>query len=144
MNPIPRAPAPNRLPTGPARQRGSALIVAIFLITAIAAVAAVVAFNSTSQHLGSLHSLQADQAWYAAQSRLEQELPGILASNSCTSGNSTVFGYNTQLSCSARSVIEGDASYTIFTLQATASRGSAASGDLVRRSVRMQVQGKLI
>lgn len=124
----------------PPRQRGSALLIAIFLITAIAALAALVALMSTTQQRGSLHSLQAEQAWYAARSRLEQELPGILSSGNCSSGNSAVFGFDTQLSCTARTVTEGETSYTIFTLQASASRGSAANGTLVRRSLRMHVR----
>ena len=129
-----------RLSISTQRQRGSALLIAIFLITAIAALAALVALMSTTQHRGSLHSLQAEQAWYAARSRLEQELPGILATGNCTSGDSGLFGFDTQLSCTARTVSEGDHTYTIFTLQASASRGSAASGNLVRRSLRMHVR----
>lgn len=117
-------------------------MVAIFLITAIAALAAAVALISTTQHTGSVRSLQTDQAWYAARSRLEQELPGILASNSCTSGNKTLFDYNTELSCNTRTVTEGDYTYTLFTLQATASLGSAVNGNLVRRSVLIHVQGQ--
>lgn len=122
------------------RQRGAALFVALFLITATAAIAAVVALTTGTQQLGSARALATEQAYYAALGRLELEIPGVLA-DGCPAGGPLQIGeFETELPiCSSESVEEGGASYEVFTLVATASRGSQAGGTLVRRTAQTQI-----
>ncbi len=122
------------------QQRGAALFMAIFLIVVIALMAATAALTSTTQHTGQARAAGADGAWYAAIARLESEIPGILDSGSCSAGGAQMlFGYSTTLSCQAFAVSEGDENYQVFSLSATAWRGSSSSATLVRRTARAQV-----
>mgnify|MGYP005853067453 CR=1 FL=1 len=123
----------------PSSQRGSALFVAVFLIAVVAVLAAAVALTSVTQQLGSARALQAEQAWYAAVGRIELEAPGMLTAGSCPgSGTQTIAGFTTTFECSADEIDEGGMTYSVFSVSATAQRGNAASGSLVRRTARAQ------
>lgn len=113
---------------------------AIFLIAVVALLAAAVALTSVTQQTGAVRSLQAEQAWYAALARIETEVPGILASGACPSGGAQVIaGFTTTLACSQASGLrEGGIEYSVYTLEATASLGTASTASLVRRSARAQ------
>ena len=131
--------APFRRSNPPSSQRGSALFVAVFLIAVVAVLAAAVALTSVTQQLGSARALQAEQAWYAAFGRIELEAPGMLAAGSCPgSGALDIAGFTTTFECSADEIDEGGATYSVFSVAATAQRGDAASGSLVRRTARAQ------
>lgn len=113
-----RPPFPQRFP---ARQRGAALFVAIFLITVVVLAAGIVTLTSVTQHTGQARAGQAEQAWYAALARLEIEIPGVLNSENCPSGATEVIaGIATTLSCERVTVSEGSQSYFVFNLSATA------------------------
>lgn len=124
----------------PRRQRGGVLFVAVFLVAVVAVLAAAVSLTSVTQSLGSARGLQAEQAWYAALARIESEVPGILSSESCPGGAVvSIAGFTTTLSCSqAAGIEEGGREYSVFTLVATASAGTAANDSLVRRTARAQ------
>lgn len=128
------------LPSFPGRQRGGALFVAVFLVAVVAVLAAAVSLTSVTQGLASARGLQAEQAWYAALARIETEVPGMLSSGSCPAGGPvTIAGFTTTLSCSQTTGIrEGGRDYSVFTLVATASTGSASNDSLVRRTARAQ------
>mgnify|MGYP006428470949 CR=1 FL=1 len=124
----------------PSSQRGSALFVAVFLIAVVAVLAAAVALTSVTQQLGSARALQAEQAWYAAVGRIELEAPDMLATGSCPGGGALdIAGFTTNFECSrTEGIEEGGATYSVFSVAATAQRGNAASGSLVRRTARAQ------
>lgn len=122
------------------QQRGAALFVGIFLITVVVVFAALVALTSATQHISQARAGLAEQAWYAAVARMEEGIQEIVFTNSCPAGGTAnLFGFATTLSCSAESVSEGGATYGVYSLEVTASRGSLASAVLVRRTVRSQV-----
>lgn len=124
-------------PSSPARQRGAALFVAIFLITVVVLAAGIVALTSVTQHSGQARAGQADQAWYAALARLESAIPGILSSGTCPAGGSqTIAGVQTSLDCEQIEVREGPDTYFVFSLQALAALPGAIP---VRRTARAQI-----
>jgi|GEM_PF-5881063 len=125
----------------PSSQRGSALFVGVFLIAVVAVLAVAVALTSVTQQTGAARAFEAEQAWYAAIGRIEAAAPGVLASGSCPGGGAQpIAGFTTTLTCSQSGVIqEGGQSYTVFSLAVTAEKGSAAAGNLVRRTARAQL-----
>lgn len=121
-------------------QRGVALFVALFLITATAGLAAVVALTTGTQQLGSARALQAEQAYYAALGRLESELPAAISSGDCpVAGMQNIAGFTTEIDCIAETVNEDGNEYQVLTLSATAERGSQSASTRVRRTVSVQV-----
>lgn len=123
-----------------ARQQGLALFMALFLITATAGIAAVVVLTTVTQQTGSIRAMDAERAYYAARARLELEIAEILDTDACTpDAAESLLGFTTDFDCTATEVQEGGATYNVFTLVATASRGSQAEGTLVRRTVRSQI-----
>lgn len=125
----------------PARQRGAAVFVAIFLITVVVLAAALVALTSVTQHTGQARAGQAERAWYAALARIEGEVGGIIGSDACPAGaaSQTLLGFETTLSCARTEVTEGEIAYGVFSLLATAQQGNTSSAIFVRRSVRAQI-----
>jgi hypothetical protein len=124
----------------PARQRGAAIFVAIFLITVVVLAAALVALTSVTQHTGQARAGQAERAWYAALARIEGEVDGIIGADACPAASTQkVFGFDTTLSCDRTEVTEGEMTYGVFSLLATAWQGDTDSAIFVRRSVRAQI-----
>jgi hypothetical protein len=124
----------------PARQRGAAIFVAIFLITVVVLAAALVALTSVTQHTGQARAGQAERAWYAALARIEDEVSGIITTDACPGASTQeVFGFETTLSCDRTEVNEGAMTYGVFSLLATARQGDTDSAIFVRRSVRAQI-----
>ena len=121
----------------PGSQRGAAIFVAIFLITVVVLAAGLVTLTSVTQHTGQARAGQADQAWYAALARLDNEIPGILSSNACPGGGNQSFaGLQTTLSCERVEVREGPDTYSVFNLQAQAVLPGAIP---VRRTAQAQI-----
>lgn len=129
-----------RLPVAPARQRGAALFVAVFLLAVVGLLAVAVSLTSVTQQTASARALLERQAWYAALGRIEAEVPGMLAASTCPAGSpAPIGGFTTTLACDrVDGLREGAEEYSVFTVVSTASRGSAADGTLVRRTVRAQ------
>lgn len=124
----------------PGRQRGAAIFVAIFLITVVVLAAAIVALTATTQHTGQARAGQAQQAWYAALARMENEMGGIISANACPAGApQSLLGFETTFACNRTEVTEGGVTYGVYTLEAGASLGAPDSAVFVRRSVRAQV-----
>jgi len=122
------------------QQRGAALFVGIFLITVVVVFAAVVALTSATQHISQARAGLAEQAWYAAVARMESEIQFIVDNNACPAGgNTSLFGFSTNLNCTAETASEGGASFGIYSLEVTARQGNLSSPAFVRRSVRGQV-----
>jgi len=122
------------------QQRGAALFVGIFLITVVVLFAAVVALTSSTQHISQARAGLAEQAWYAAVARVETAVQEIVASDACPSGgSSSVFGFDTILTCSSQPVSEGGADYGVYSIVVSARQGSLSNAVLVRRTVRLQV-----
>lgn len=125
---------------GMARQRGAALFAAIFLIAVVTVLAAAVALTSVTQQTGAARAFEAEQAWYAAFGRIEIEAPGMLAGDACPGGGAqNIAGFTTTFNCTRTgNIAEGGETYSVFSVAATAQRGDAGSGSLVRRTARAQ------
>ncbi len=128
------------------RQRGVALFTAIFLIAVIAIVAVAVAQVLTTQHLSSARALQTEQAYYAAQGRLDLAVAEVLDDGiDCTDLPRTEDHLGIEevtTDCTCDTVDDGDGDEAIYTLTAGAETGSRSSGSLVRRTVRAQVNAE--
>lgn len=69
------------------RMRGSALIVAVFLLVALAALGAFIAGIGSSQHVGSAHDLQGARAYQAARYGSEWGVYQVLRGDPADSGH---------------------------------------------------------
>lgn len=139
------------------RMRGSALIVAVFLLVALAALGAFIAGIGSSQHVGSAHDLQGARAYQAARYGSEWGVyqvlrgdpgsPGHVAAVDCTTaatfctlcraGASTrnlsglagsVSGFTVTVSCSGTSATEGGNPVWIYQITANACTAPDAAG----------------
>lgn len=122
------------------QQRGAALLIGIFLITVVVVFAAVVALTSSTQHLGQARAGLAEQAWYTAIGRLEEETQSIARGNGCANASEAANNFVLTVSCDGlQNITEGRQSYEIHTVSVSARQGSTGSAVFVRRSVRAQV-----
>lgn len=131
----------------PARQqRGFSLMSAIFIVVVVAMIAGYAVSIGNAQRGGSVRSLVATRAGFAAQSGLDWAVAVVTETHACVPGGSTVKpdgpgldGFVVAVDCVAVAVVEGTVPYTIFTLDVVASRGAEGSEDFVRRRVSAQV-----
>lgn len=127
------------------RQRGAALMTAIFLITVLAVLAAAVAMTAGQQQTSSAQALDQTRAYYAARGRLDIAIERVLNGSGCGDGTGTVdlAGFTTEIDsgdCAAvTGVREGGDQYDVYTITARAHRGDQASGTRVQREVRVQI-----
>jgi len=139
------------------RQRGTALLIGVFLIVVIALVGTMIALTSSTQQVSSGRNLDATGAYYAAQARLEREInnvagttPGDADCSDVDDGEIKDIGANDQyqtnlLPCGAddfETVEEGGDTYEVFFLRVVAFKGSRSSGTLVRRELEAVVTNK--
>jgi MSHA biogenesis protein MshP len=118
------------------RQRGFAIIWALFLITAVAAAGAAMVTTLAARSRTTVQNLDAARAFYAAYSGLEIAAARAL-SGSCANATETIEGFSVALSCTqSADVQEGASTYRVYTLAAIASRGSFASSSFVSRRLR--------
>ncbi len=131
----------NRLPV---RQRGFGLIAAVFLIALALLVVLAAALALSARSRSTVQALDASRALFAAQSGLEVAIArslGAGAGSGCAAvpGTLTIEGFNVVLTCTATVVDEAPQNYSIFALEAHASRGSFASGTFISRRARATV-----
>jgi len=126
------------------RQRGTALLIGVFLIVVIALVGTMIALTSSTQQVSSGRNLEATGAYYAARARLEREFATVVPTtghgNSCpttgTGSDDPIDGFTTRLvACTRTEVSEGGEDYEVYFLEVAAFKGSRSNGNLVRREV---------
>ena len=125
-------------------QAGFSLITALFIVVILAMLGAYMAQLSSAQHTESAMAVQGQRAWYAAYSGLEWAGYRIENDGACPSvpSNFTVEGFAVQLTqCTRHDVTEGGASFAVFDVSLTASRGSFGSVDYVSRTLRATLGG---
>jgi len=124
----------------PYRQSGVGLFAAIFLIAVLAAVGTSFALIANSQQISSARSLTLTRAYYAARAGVDEAI-FTASDESCTNVDgttTTVDGIDVDLTCSESTIRERDDEYQVFTITATAVKGSRDSGTRVRRRLKVQ------
>ena len=122
------------------RQRGFSLIAAVFVIAIALLIVLAAALTLSARNRSTVQALDASRALFAAQSGIEVAVARSLAGG-CTGFplNVDIEGFNVALTCSPTDVDEAPELYAIYTLTATAQRGSFASNTFISRRVRATV-----
>lgn len=131
----------------PGKQKGFSAIIAIVLIVILALLGAYAATTVGVQSLSTTQSVGGMQAWFAARAGIDRGIAAVLGGGDCSSVPATPLALNgggldgfsvTQLGCSSTTVQEGPATYNVYQLTATASRGGNV-GDIAYISRTVQV-----
>ena len=135
--------------TGTARAGGFSLVGALFLLTVMAALGTWAVTVSSVQHGNALLGPLSARAHFAARSGVEWAAWQIVANGAAglacpgttgfTLDEAALAGFGVSVTCSAQVVTEGAASYTLYSLDVTASRGSAGDADHVSRSLHADI-----
>lgn len=120
------------------RQRGAALVVAVFLIVVLALLATVAVRLTSVQSQNVNLNLLGARALNAARAGIEWSVQRTLSAGTCFSGATTLTegaltGFNVSVSCSQTSHAEGAATVQVFAITAFASNGSYGQPDYVSR-----------
>jgi MSHA biogenesis protein MshP len=126
------------------RQRGFSLVAAIFLIALALLIVLAAVLTLSARSRSTVQALDASRALFAAQSGIE-----VAVARSLTPGpgggcaafplNVDIEGFNVALGCTATNVDEAPDTYAIYTLTASAQRGSFANHTFISRRVRATV-----
>lgn len=122
-------------------QRGSALVVAVFLLVVLALLgAAAVRITGVQGQTVSLELLGA-RALQAARAGLEWGSHRAIVAGSCLNASTTLAeaalaGFAVTVSCSSSTHTEGPATVTIYVISAQASAGNYGQPDFVSRRLR--------
>lgn len=130
-------------------QRGFSLVGAVFLLTVLAALGTWAVTLSSVQHGNALLGPLSARAHFAARSGVEwaawQIVRNAAAGLNCP-GNSSVpvsggalTGFSIGVACNPQSVTEGASTYMVYSLDVTASRGTAGAADHVSRTLHAEI-----
>lgn len=124
----------------PSRQRGFAVIAAIFLVVVLAALGAFMVTFSNTQHLTSAQDVQGSRAYWAARGGLEWGI--AIATGNCPASPTAldIDGFTVEVDCKVAPYSDADA-INLFRITATAKATGAAVGSVgyVERSVSASV-----
>lgn len=114
---------PDHLP----RQRGFAIVSAIFLIVALAALGAAIMHFSSVQHVTGAQDLQGSRALAAARAGSEWAVASASVTNVCPPSPTalTFGGFNLSIVCTADDFTDEGVPLRIFSIAATAASGGA-------------------
>ena len=129
--------------------RGFSLIGAVFLLTVLAALGTWAVTLSSVQHGNALLGPLSARAHFAARSGVEwaawQIVRNGAAGLSCPGSSSVpvsggaLAGLRVGVTCNSQAITEGSSTYTIYSLDVTASRGMAGAADHVSRTLHAEV-----
>ena len=118
-------------------QRGTSIMLVIFLLGAVSVLGLVIATVSATQHFSVAFSARAAQGYFAARAGLQYAAARVTAGAGCAGVTpvQTIDGFNVTLTCAVSGTFnEGAAtSYSIYDLGATASSGSFSAPDVTNR-----------
>lgn len=124
------------------RQRGFTLVVAVFLITALAVLGLFMVSISGTQHQTTMLAGLGAQGFYAARAGAEWAVYEALNGGSCntTFAAGTLAGtmadYTVTVTCSSTThTLAGDSDFTVWNVTSTAIRGSLGDRDHVARTL---------
>jgi len=118
-------------------QRGTSVLLVIFLLGAASLLGIAITTLSTTQHFAVAFSARAAQAYFAARAGMQYAAARVTAGAGCAgiTPTLTLDGFTVAITCNVSgSFNEGEAAtYSIYDLSATASGGSFAAPDVVNR-----------
>jgi MSHA biogenesis protein MshP len=126
------------------KERGFALLAAIFLLVVLAALAAVAVRLTVFQAQTGTSSLRAAQAYQAARSGVAWATyravnGGVCAPATLALTEGGAAGFTVTVSCTQLSYVEGAATVRVFLLDVRASTGAYGSADYVSRRIQTKV-----
>ncbi|MEL7448929.1 MAG: pilus assembly protein MshP [Pseudomonadota bacterium] len=126
------------------RQRGVALVTALFLTVVLASLALVAVKLVSSQSQTVSLSIQAARAFQAAQAGIEYGAHRALVAGACAPATFTyteggLTGITVDVSCAVSTHGEGATTTSVYSLEAFARAGAYGSPDYVSRRVRATV-----
>lgn len=137
------------------RQRGFAIVTAIFLLVVLSALGAFMVTMSTTQNVTAAQDIQGSKAYQAARTGAEWGAYQILQRNgdafalACQVGPTTqslpplggmLAGFTVSVNCVANPYTEGANSLWVYQLTSTATMGVLGSTGYVDRQVRISVE----
>lgn len=131
---------------------GFSLTAVIFIITVLTLIGTYMLRLVATSNSTTLYGMQGIRAYYAARSGLEwgsrtvvNNCGGVSCTTGCTGANPVnttltltqggVNGFSVAMVCTAVSVTTDGVAYTMYTLTATASRGTLGSGNYTARTL---------
>ena len=133
-----------RLTCVPSRQRGFAIIAAIFLIVVLAALGVFMVTFSTVQHTTSALDVQGTRAYHAAKTGIEWGAYQALRTPSCPASTTinpggTLSGFSVKVDCTTYSTTESGNTVTLTQVTSTASQGVLGSPTYTERQLKATV-----
>lgn len=137
------------------RQHGVSLILVLFLLTVVTVMVVSMANLSTGQHLGSLYAARGAQAYFAARAGVDYAISRIengAAGCGDVAASLTIAGHTVDISCTLTSTPTctplpltacnegGPTAYSIYAVDAVASRGNFQVPDVATRVVRATIK----
>ena len=136
----------NALP--PRRQRGFALVVAIFLLVVLASLGVYIVKISGVQHATVNIALLGSRAFEAARTGIEWGAFQALDSGACTTTTLSLTeggltGFDVDVTCSSSAHTESGNAYTLFLIDVEARNGVYGTPDYVSRRMQARVTNAL-
>ena len=123
---------------------GFSLVSALFVLVVLTTLGTYMVSVSSVQHMETAFSLEGARAEYAALSAMEWAVNRVRSTDTCLTipTQFTTSGFTTTVTaCNAQAVTEGAASFNVFDLQVSATRGTFGTPSHVFRRLRVTVQG---
>lgn len=136
------ASSQSRMAIGHRSEQGVALIAALFLLVALAALAVYMVTISGVQQQTPTLAADASRAWYAARSGIEGVASQATSAGACPTPNPTPYaldGFNVQVDCAVTQHTERGQTFQVFTLTATAKKGTYGGLNYVSRKAQATV-----
>ncbi|HEX5055528.1 MAG TPA: hypothetical protein VFX02_03435 [Gammaproteobacteria bacterium] len=130
------------------KQRGISMVIVIFLLAVVSVMTLSMATISGTQHMNSLYTQRAAQAYFAARAGMEYAIARVIAVDACPGNPGAIPGmneFNVVVACvrspaGVATFNEGGAAYSIFRLTVTASSGNFAVPDVATRQITATVR----
>ncbi|MDQ2069888.1 hypothetical protein [Natronospira bacteriovora] len=123
------------------KQRGVALIAALFLLVGLAALAIYMVTLSGVQQDTPIRAMDSSRAWYIARSGIEAASYEASNGGGCAavSSSHSLDDFTVEISCTSTTHTERGEAFQVFVLEAQAQRGSYGERNYVSRTVTAQV-----
>ena len=109
------------------KERGFAIVSAIFLLVALAALGAFMVTFSTTQNITSAQDIQGSRAYWAAKGGIQWAAYAIVTNGTCPVGQPAFTdGFAVVVGCQANDYVDGSVNRRVFWVTSNASAGGAA------------------
>ena len=108
------------------KERGFAIVSAIFLLVALAALGAFMVTFSTTQNVTSTQDIQGSRAYWAAKGGIQWAAYAIVTNGACPAGQPSFSdGFAVVVGCQANDYVDGLVNRRVFWVTSNASAGGA-------------------